>query len=318
LATWAVLLLRSFAVIKTAKMKIIVTGSLGHISKPLSTRLVQEGHSVTVISSQPAKQKDIEALGAGAAIGSLEDVAFLTNTFTGADAVYCMVPPNNYMDPGLDLIAYYRRLGHNYAQAIERSGVKRVVNLSTIGAHMDKDNGILLGAHDVQNILNKLPSDISITHMRPVSFYYNLFAYVDVIKAAGVIAANYGADHVIPWVSPLDIADAVAEELVTAFTGRKIRYVASEELTGNEVAGILGAAIGKPNLQWILISDEEVRSRLVSIGMNKQIAAGLVEMYASLHSGLLSEDYNRNRPAQMGKVKLKDFAKEFAAAFAGH
>jgi uncharacterized protein YbjT (DUF2867 family) len=299
-------------------MKIIVTGSLGHISKPLTTTLVQKGHAVTVISSQPAKQKDIQALGATAAIGSLEDVTFLTATFTGADAVYCMVPPNNYFDQHFDLWAYYRRLGHNYAQAIEQSGVKRVVNLSTIGAHLDKDSGILLGAHDVQNILNKLPSDIAITHIRPVSFYYNLFAYVDMIKTAGLIAANYGADDIIPWVSPIDLAAAVAEELVTPFTGRKVRYVASQELTGNETARILGAAIGKPDLKWILISNEEVQSRLVAIGMNKQIAAGLVEMYASLHSGLLSADYNRNRPAHLGKVKLKDFAVEFAAAFAGH
>lgn len=299
-------------------MKIIVTGSLGHISKPLTKELMQKGHAVTVISSQPAKQKDIEALGATAAIGSLEDVTFLTATFTGADAVYCMVPPNNYLDQSLDLRAYYGRLGHNYAQAIEQSGVKRVVNLSTIGAHLDKDNGILLGAHDVQNILNKLPSDIAITHMRPVSFYYNLYGYVDMIKTAGVIAANYGADDMIPWVSPIDIAAAVAEELATPFAGRKVRYVASEELTGNETARILGAAIGRPDLKWILISNEQTLSRLEAIGMNKQIAAGLVEMYASLHSGLLAEDYNRHKPERFGKVKLKDFAQEFAAAFTTH
>jgi hypothetical protein len=38
-------------------------------------------------------------------------------------------------------------------------------------------------------------------------------------------------------------------------------------------------------------------------------------MYASLHSGLLAEDYYLNKPTVMGKVKLVDFAKEFAAAF---
>ncbi len=53
----------------------------------------EAGHTVTVISSKSAKQKDIEELGAAAAIGSLEDVDFLTSTFTGADADYCMVPP---------------------------------------------------------------------------------------------------------------------------------------------------------------------------------------------------------------------------------
>jgi len=79
-------------------MKVIVTGSLGNISKPLTKELVQKGHAVIVISSRRENQKDIEALGATAAIGSLEDVGFLTANFTGADAAYCMIPPNNYFE----------------------------------------------------------------------------------------------------------------------------------------------------------------------------------------------------------------------------
>jgi uncharacterized protein YbjT (DUF2867 family) len=51
-------------------MKIVVTDSLGNISKPLTTEFVQEGYLVTVISRKPEKQKDIETLGAMAAIGS--------------------------------------------------------------------------------------------------------------------------------------------------------------------------------------------------------------------------------------------------------
>jgi len=296
-------------------MKITITGSLGNISKPLTEELVQKGHSVTVISSNPEKQKDIEALGAAAAIGTLEDAGFLTATFTGADAVYCMVPPNNYFDPNLDLLAYYRKLGGNYAEAIKASGIKRVVNLSTFGAHLEKGNGILIGAHDVEQILNELPSEVRITHMRPTSFYYNLLGYIAMIKEGGVIAANYGAADIIPWVSPKDIAAAIAEELETPFTDKKVRYVVSEELTGNETASILGAAIEKPDLKWIIASDEQTLNGLKSVGMNPEIAAGLVEMYAGLHSGLLAEDYYRNKPAVMGKVKLTDFAKEFATAF---
>lgn len=296
-------------------MKVIVTGSLGNISKPLTKELVAQGHTVTVISSNKEKQADIEALGATAAIGSLEDVDFLVSTFTGADAVYCMVPPNNYFDLELDLLAYYRRLGNNYARAIEQSDVKRVVNLSSIGAHLEKGSGILLGAHDVEKILNELSSDVAITHLRPTSFYYNLFGYVEMIKAMGSIAVNYGADAKIPWVSPIDIAAVIAEEIATPLDGRKVRYVASEELTGHETARILGVAIGKPDLKWIIISDAQMRNDLEFAGMNPQIAAGLVEMYASLHSGFLAEDYYRNKSTVMGKVKLADFAKEFAAAF---
>ena len=71
-------------------MKIVLTGSLGHISRPLAQELIQKGHDVTVISSRVEMQKEIEDLGASAAIGSLGDEDFLTTTFTGADAVYCM------------------------------------------------------------------------------------------------------------------------------------------------------------------------------------------------------------------------------------
>ncbi len=295
-------------------MKVIVTGSLGNIGKPLTKELVQKGHTVTVISSKLEKQKDIEDLGAIAAIGTLENIDFLVSTFTGADAVYSMVPPNNYFDLSLDLIAYYRRIGNNYAQAIQQSGVKRVVNLSTFGAHLEKGSGILFGAHHVEKILNELPTDVAITHIRPTSFYYNLYAYINTIKNQGFIAANYGADKIIPWVSPRDIAAVIAEEIVTPFMGRKVRYVASEELTGNETASILGAAIGSPDLKWKIITNEQMLGSLESAGMNPQIAAGLVEMYASLYSGLLAEDYYRHKPL-MGNVKLTDFAKEFAAAF---
>lgn len=296
-------------------MNIIVTGSLGHISLPLATTLVQQGHKVTVISSDPGKQAAIEALGANAAIGSLEDIAFLKTAFTGADAVYTMVPPNNYFDHNLDLLTYYRRLGNNYAQAIEASGIKRVVNLSTIGADLEKGSGILLGAHDVAEILDGLPAEVTVIHMRPTSFYYNLYGYVDMIKTLGFIAANYGEDDIVPWVAPVDIADAVAAELTASFTGRKFRYVVSEERSCRETAGILGAAIGMPELEWKIISDEEMLNGLKTAGMAPHIAAGLVEMYAGLHSGILAEAYYRNKPEVMGKVKVADFAKEFATAF---
>ncbi len=64
-------------------MKIIVTGSLGHISKPLTQELVQKGHSITVISSKTERKNEIEKIGANTAIGSIDDADFLTKTFKG-------------------------------------------------------------------------------------------------------------------------------------------------------------------------------------------------------------------------------------------
>jgi len=296
-------------------MKIIITGSLGHISKPLTKELVQKGHSVTVISSKPERQKEIESLGAAAAIGTVEDADFLAKTFTGADAVYTMTPPTlNFNDQDENLTDGLFRIVKNYAQAIRHSGVQHVVHLSSIGAHSDKGVGILSIYHTVEAILNTLPGDVAIAFLRPVGFYYNLYAFVDTIKKQGVIAANYGGDVKKPWVSPVDIAMAAAEELLSPLKGRKIRYIASDEISCNELAGLLGAAIGKPDLKWIIIPDEQVLAHMVAGGMNPKIAAGFVEMNASGHSGILYEDYNRNKPV-LGKHKLADFAKEFAYVF---
>ena len=290
-------------------MKIIITGSLGHISQPLTQALVQQGHAATVISSQPERQRSIEALGAHAAIGSLEDVDFLTATFTGADAVYAMVPPQ-FSEP---MRPYYGRIGRNYAQAIRQAGVPRVVYLSSYGADLDQGTGIILGAHDVEGLLGELPG-VALTVLRPAYFYYNLNVFVEMIKSAGFIGANYGADDQLLMVAPADIAAAAAEELTTA-TGQGVRYIASDDRSGHETARILGSAIGKPDLKWVLLTDAQYRSGLEQHGVPPHLAADFTDLGASIHSGAMRRDYDLHPPTTMGQVKLEDFAKEFAAAF---
>jgi uncharacterized protein YbjT (DUF2867 family) len=291
-------------------MNVVITGSLGHIGKPLTEDLVQKGHAVTVISSKPEKQKDIEALSATAAIGSLEDADFLTATFTNADAVFLMIPPNF---AEADQVTYYRRLSDNYVQAISQTGVKRVVLLSSYGAHLNKDTGFILGAHHAEIILNQL-ADVAITHLRAGYFYYNLFGFIDMIKGAGFIGTNYGGDDKMVLVSPSDIAAVAAEELVKPATGQAICYVASDERTASEIAQVLGAAIGKPDLQWLVLTSDEMKQGMEQRGLPPHVIANFVELGASLHSGALLEDYEQHRPV-LGNVKLEDFTKEFAAVY---
>ncbi|MEO6000556.1 MAG: NmrA family NAD(P)-binding protein [Chitinophagaceae bacterium] len=291
-------------------MKIIVTGSLGNISKPLAQDLVQQGHEIVVISNSQEKQKDIEALGATAAIGSVESVDFLA-ALSGADSVYTMIPPN-FAVP--DPVAYYEIIGNSYAKAIKQSGIKRVVHLSSWSAHLPKGTGIIVGSHRVELILNEL-TDIAVTYLRPCSFYNNLYHYVDMIKSAGFMGTNYGGDDKVVLVSAKDIAAAALEEIVSQTTGNKIRYIASDERTCHEIAKVLGIAIGKPDLKWLTFTSEQVKETMEKNGVPSSIAAKLVELNASIRSGAIQEDYDLHQPVVMGKVKLEDFATEFAAAF---
>ena len=296
-------------------MKITLTGSIGHIGKPLTKELIKKGHSVTVISSNSERAKEIETIGGKPLIGSVLNVDFLISAFKGADAVYCMVPPANYFDQSLDLPKYYSDLGNNYAAAIKKTEIKKVVNLSSIGAHLEKGNGILSGTYQVEKSLNELPQNVDITHIRPTEFYYNLLPQVHSVKANGFMASNIGADVVNAWVSPIDIASAVANELVSKSQGRKVRYVASEEITYNKLVSILGKAIGKPELHWVTITNGQMKSSLVSVGMQPECAEGLIEMYSAVNSGLLYEHYNLHKPKSMGKIKVEDFAKDFDQAY---
>jgi len=298
-------------------MNIVLTGSLGNIGKPLTQELVQKGHSVTVISSNPEKQKDIEALSAKAAIGTMQDVAFLSATFEGADIVYLMEAwegIGNIFDKEVDFVEGFTRIGNNYKQAVEQSGVKRIVHLSSIGAHTNKGTGSLFLHNTVENILNQLPADVSIKFMRPVGFYTNLFRYMESIKTKDAIIQSYGGDKKEPWVSPLDIAAAIAEEMELPFAGRTVRYIASDEVSPNEVANIIGEAIGKRDLKWTVIPNEQMLNGMLEAGMNEWIANGFVEMQAAQGNGSLYEDYYRNKPT-LGKVKLVNFAKEFALVY---
>lgn len=297
-------------------MNIVLTGSIGNIGKPLTEELVKKGHSVTVISSNPEKQATIEALGARAAIGTMQDVDFLTDTFKNADIAYCMetIDRSAFSDQNIDIIASIAQIGKNYKQAIENTSVKRIIHLSSIGAHTDKGNGILRFHYEVEKILNQLPSDVSIKFMRPTGFFTNIFRSMQTIKDQGAIISNYGGDKKEPWISPLDIASAIAEEMELPFEGRTIRYLASDEVSPNEIAKAIGEAIGKPELKWLEISDEQFLNGMITAGMNKEIAKGFIEMQSAQGSGSLYEDYYQNKPT-LGKVKLEDFAKDFAKVF---
>lgn len=302
---------------KKQKMNLVITGSLGNIGKPLTAALVQKGHSVTVISSKVERQKDIEALGAKAAIGSMQDADFLTATFKGADIVYLMEAwegIGSIFDKDVDFLAGFHQIGNNYKQAVLASDVKKIVHLSSVGAHSATGYGSLSAHYDVETILKQLPDVVAIKFMRPVGFYTNLYRSMQSIKEKGAIISNYGGDKKEPWVSPLDIADAIAEEMELPFDGRTVRYIASDEASPNEVVKILGEAIGNPDLKWIEITDEQMLDGMLSMGVNPKIAKGMVEMQASQRSGLLFEDFYRHKPI-FGKVKLSDFAKQFALAY---
>jgi uncharacterized protein YbjT (DUF2867 family) len=217
-------------------------------------------------------------------------------------------------DKEFDFVAAFNKIGNNYKTAVERSGVKRIVHLSSIGAHTDKGTGSLYLHNSVENILKQLPDEVAIKFIRPPSFFTNTFRLLPTIKAKGAIFNTYGGDEKEPWISPLDIASFIAEEMEKPFSGKTPYYVASEELSPNDVASIIGEAIGKPDLKWIVVPEEQMLHQMLETGMNEFIANGFIAMQAAQRSGSLYEDFNLHRPT-FGKSRLKDLTNDIAEMY---
>lgn len=183
---------------------------------------------------------------------------------------------------------------------------------------MPEGAGPVSGTYRVEQALNTLDNDVSVVHLRPGYFYYNLMANIDMIKHMGIMGANYGGKgFTLPLVDPADIAAVAAEELVNYNENavRKIRYIVSDEVTTDQIAATLGSAIGKPGLPWVPFSDEQMLQGAVQAGLPEEAAKNLVEMGGALRSGKMSEDYLLHKPETFGKAKLAGFAETFAAAY---
>jgi uncharacterized protein YbjT (DUF2867 family) len=294
-------------------MKYILTGSTGNITKPLATALIEAGHEVTIISSSESRKEEIERLGAKALIGSVLDRTFLINSFLGADAVYLMIPPTFSVS---DWLAYQKEVAENYVAAIKQSGIKNVVQLSSIGAHMGEGAGPIDGLAYLEKQLSSIDG-LNVVKLRPSYFYTNFYTMVDMIKHAGVLGSNMGtATQELVLTHPNDIADAVAKNLLALdFKGQSVEYVSSDVRSFSDIVKALGKAIDKPELPWIAFSDEETLQGMLQSGLPEVFAKSYVQMGKSIREGLIQEDYFTRNEHPHGKIKLEDFAKEFAQVY---
>jgi uncharacterized protein YbjT (DUF2867 family) len=293
-------------------MKFVVTGAAGHVSKPLTELLLARGHEVTVIGRKAENLAGLVRSGAKAAVGHLEDVPFLTKTFRGADGVYLMLPPSWQAS---DLKTIGTEFAEGFSTAIKSSGVCNAVFLSSYGAHRLDDAGAISGLGRAEVVLNKLIG-VNVLHLRAGYFYTNLLLSIDLIKQSGVMGNMFTIPAgTFTVVDTGDIALAAADALTKLeFKGHSYEYVVSDESGTDEIASVIGNAIGKPDLKWVKFPAADFKQVLRSFGFAEGAANEYVEMFTTLGTGLLFEDYVKVKP-KLYPTKINDFAKKFAAAY---
>lgn len=153
----------------------VITGATGKTGSKLTEMLLEDGHKVRVIGRDAGTLKTFTAKGAEAAVGDMADRVFLTTAFTGAEAVFALIPPNFGV---ADFRTYQKKIGESIVTAIQDSGTRYVVNLSSQGAHLPDKTGPIAGLHDQEERLNKLEC-VNVLHLRPTYFMENLLMNID-------------------------------------------------------------------------------------------------------------------------------------------
>jgi len=260
-----------------------ITGATGNTGSVVANYLLTKGQKVRAIGRDTNRLQPLVSRGAEAFAADLADAARVAKAFSGARAVYAMIPPALAED---DYGAYQRRVIEGVATAIEQSGVKFVVTLSSIGADKPDKTGPVVGLHEFEQRLNRIPG-INILHLRPGYFMENTLAQAGIIPQAGATAGPLRPDLKLPMIATRDIG-AVAGEVLSRldFSGQKTRELhGPRDLSYVEATAIIGKAIGKPDLKYAQAGDEQLRPAFMQMGMSRNLADLILEMAASLNSG---------------------------------
>jgi uncharacterized protein YbjT (DUF2867 family) len=291
----------------------IITGASGNTGKRIAEQLLAAGKAVTVIGRNAEHLSSLVAKGAKAAIGNLDDINFLTETFKGATAVYALIPPNFATT---DFTGYQVTVGNALATAIEQAKVPNVVVLSSIGAHLSEKSGVILGLHLFEEKLKTI-AGLNILALRPGFFMQNFFANIGLIKGMGIHGGfPVNGDIKFAMIHTNDIADYAAKRLLALdFKGYSYQNLTGErELSLIEATQVIGNAIGKPDLQWVTFSYEDAKNGMINAGLTESLANAYVEFSKGLNEGLMAEDFRKN-PGLLTATSIEAFAKEFSMVY---
>ncbi len=293
-------------------MDIAVMGATGHTGAKIAAALLAAGHRVRALARSAGKLAALERAGAQPFIGDIADADFLAQACRGADAAYTRLPTDRR---AIDYAAQQAREGEAIVQALGRSGVRRVVFLSCLGAEREEGTGLIAGLHAQEERLKQL-AGIDLMLLRPVSFFENFHDALPVIRELGVHADAVAAQLAVPMIATRDIADAASRALASQdWHGVQVReLLGPRDLSHDEAARILGQHIGLPQLAYVQLPGAEMAQALVQGGLSESFALLYVEMVQAFNDGRVQPREGRHAD-NTTPTRFEDFVGELAAAY---
>lgn len=272
-------------------MRIAITTPTGNIGRRLTHRLLnQGGHELILFARSPDKLEKEQARGAKIVQGDLEDAASVTKATQGADALFFLCPPSFSAS---NFRAYYVQLAKNGADAVKANTIKHTVLLSSIGAHLPKGTGPILGLYDAEKIFAQATKHLTI--LRPAWFMENHLEHLDSIKNMNSIFMPVSGDVTLPMIATVDIAERAARVMTGPAPSQPkiVSLHGPKDYSLDECAGIIGRAIGK-EVRHVQAPSAEAREAMIAMGATEAVADTMLEMYAGLQAGTITDEVTRS------------------------
>jgi uncharacterized protein YbjT (DUF2867 family) len=295
----------------------LITGATGNTGSVVARGLLKQGKKVRVVARSQEKLKELASLGAETLIGDITSQDTANKAFAGIEAAYALIPPA-MTDP--DFRGYQKKLTEVYGSALEaNSSVKHVVVLSSFGADKDAKTGPILGLHFLEERLKQIKQLNSLA-LRAGYFMENTLGQAGVIHQMGAVVGPLKPDLRIPLIATIDIGNAALNALLQLdFTGHQTHELQGQrDLTYLEITAIIGAAIGKPDLQYQLISSEQFAGFMEQMGWAQNVAALMAEMVDAQNAGhvrcLEPRSANNTTPTPFEKFVAETFVPAYKAS----
>jgi uncharacterized protein YbjT (DUF2867 family) len=256
----------------------VIAGATGKTGRVVAETLLVEGRSIRLIVRDPTKVAALAAQGAEIFVASLGDADRLVEAFHGADGAFVLIPPPGPSDTGI--LASARRTADAIGMAIERSALKHVVLLSSIGAQHAEGTGLIQGLYHAEQVLRALP--VATTFVRAAFFMENLHGPVGKVLEGQAYHSFSVPSKKMPMVAVRDIGFTAAGALLDAHEGKNIIDVSGpEDYSSNDVAATLARLLGRA-------VDVSPLPRAAQVGAMTSMGAGreMAELYVGLYDGL--------------------------------
>jgi uncharacterized protein YbjT (DUF2867 family) len=291
----------------------VVLGATGNTGSVAAKTLLQRGEKVRAVGRDAYKLRELTLLGAESVTVDASDAAAMTKVLEGATAAYVLLPPRA-KDP--ELLASGDKMSTAITAAIRAAGVRHVVLLSSIGAHHADKTGPIQALHTFEEKLKQVPN-LNALFLRPGPFMENFLLLIPLVHSMGFLAGGIDGDLKMPFIATRDIGAAAADALqkrdFVEFSTRELH--GQRDLSHDEAAKAIGAAIGKPKLSYKHFPAFLIEQGMKQMGIPGKTASLMSEMNEAANDGRLRPLAARSQDNTTA-TSMEDWAREvFAPAY---